>query len=146
MNVKGQGAPEVEHAYARARDLCQSIGDAPSLFPVLFGLWYFYLVRADITTARELAEQLLTLADQADDQAFVLAAHRALGQNLCFLGELEPAHDHLQRALDLYDHDLHSGLSLHYGQDLAVICCSWEAIALWLLGYPDQALQITARS
>ncbi len=143
MNVKGQGAPEVEHAYARARDLCQSIGDAPSLFPVLFGLWYFYLVRADLTTARELAKQLLTLADQANDQAFVLAAHRALGQNLCFMGELEPAHDHLQRALALYDHDLHSGLSLHYGQDLAVICCSWEALALWLLGYPDQALQFS---
>ena len=31
MAVKGQAAPEVEHAYARARELCQQLGETPSL-------------------------------------------------------------------------------------------------------------------
>jgi predicted ATPase len=38
MATKGQGAPEVGQAYARARELCRQVGEAPQLFPVLFGL------------------------------------------------------------------------------------------------------------
>jgi TOMM system kinase/cyclase fusion protein len=141
MNIKGQAAPEVEQTYARARELCRQIGDAPQLFPVLWGLWYSYLVRAELQTARELLPQLLSLAQSAQDSALLLAAHRSLGQNLTFLGELLPARDHLEQALTLYDPQQHRALALRYGQDLKVVCQSWAALVLWLLGYPDQALQ-----
>jgi predicted ATPase len=43
MMVKGYAAPEVLHAYARARALCQQVGETPQLFQVLRGLWIFYL-------------------------------------------------------------------------------------------------------
>jgi TOMM system kinase/cyclase fusion protein len=141
MNIKGQAAPEVERTYARARELCRQIGDAPQLFPVMWGLWYFYLVRAELQTARELLPQLLGLAQSAQDSALLLAAHRSLGQNLTFLGELLPARTHLEQAMALYDPQQHRALALLYGQDLMVVCQSWAALALWLLGYPDQALQ-----
>jgi TOMM system kinase/cyclase fusion protein len=141
MNIKGQAAPEVEQTYARARELCRQIGDAPQLFPVLWGLWYFYLVRAELQTARELLPQLLSLAQSAQDSALLLAAHRSLGQNLTFLGELLPARAHLEQAMALYDPQQHRALALQYGQDLKVVCQSWATLALWLLGYPDQALQ-----
>ena len=39
MATKGYAAPEVEQAYARARELCQQVGETPQLFPVLWGLW-----------------------------------------------------------------------------------------------------------
>ena len=42
MATKGYAAPEVEHAYTRARELCQQVGETPQLFPVLWGLWVFY--------------------------------------------------------------------------------------------------------
>jgi predicted ATPase len=45
MVTKGFAAPEVEHAYARARELCRQVGDTPELFTVLWGLWYFYFAR-----------------------------------------------------------------------------------------------------
>jgi predicted ATPase len=44
MAIRGNAAPEVGHAYARARELCQQVGETPELFPVLFGLWRFYYV------------------------------------------------------------------------------------------------------
>ena len=59
MATKGYAAPEVEQAYARARELCQQVGETSQLFPVLLGLWAFYFVRAELQTARELGEQLL---------------------------------------------------------------------------------------
>ena len=49
MATKGYAAPEVEKAYTRARELCQQVGETPQLFPVLRGLWVFYLVRAEFT-------------------------------------------------------------------------------------------------
>ena len=45
---KGFAAPEVEQAYARARELCQQVGDTPQLFPVLRGLWVFYIVAGGV--------------------------------------------------------------------------------------------------
>ena len=47
--TKGNAAPEVEHAYARARELCAQLGDTPQLFPVLRGLMQYYLNRGDVT-------------------------------------------------------------------------------------------------
>src|SRR5262249_61511899 len=60
--TKGYAAPEVGKAYTRARELCQQIGDTPQLFPVLYGLAVFHIVRAELVTTRELGEQLLNLA------------------------------------------------------------------------------------
>ena len=47
MATKGNAAPEVERAYARARALCAQLGDTPQLFPVLRGLMQYYLNRGD---------------------------------------------------------------------------------------------------
>jgi predicted ATPase len=80
--AKGMAAPEVERAYARARDLCKRVGDTPRLFSVLFGLWWFYEVRADMRPAHELAEQLLEIAQGLNDAALLVQAHRAMGQTL----------------------------------------------------------------
>src|SRR5262245_48031046 len=52
--TKGWAAPELGKAYSRARDLCRRIGEAPELFPVLFGLFTFHLVRGEHRTSHEL--------------------------------------------------------------------------------------------
>ena len=61
MATKGYTAPEVEKVYTRALELCRQMGDPPQLFPVLVGLWRFYLSRAENKTALELGEQCLRL-------------------------------------------------------------------------------------
>src|SRR5262249_54620023 len=76
--VQGYAAPEVERTYARAHALCEQLKEAPSLFAVLRGLWAFYEVSCEVIKARELAERLFTLAQQAQDTAQLLQAHQAL--------------------------------------------------------------------
>ncbi len=98
MVMSGYGAPEVERTYARARALCQQVGDAPQLFSVLWGLWYLYLGRAQWQAAYELAEQLLGLAERVQDSSLLLLAHRVVGQTLSFRGEPAVARTHLDRA------------------------------------------------
>jgi adenylate cyclase len=56
-------------------------------------------------------------------------------------GELASARDHLEKMLDFYDLQQHRSLLFTYGQDPGVSCLAWSSWALWLLGYPDQALK-----
>jgi predicted ATPase len=141
LATRGYAAPEVEQTYARARVLCQQVGETPQLFQALWGLWYFYLVRAELQTARDLGEQLLNWAQRVQAPGLLLLAHRMLGQTLSFLGEFSTAQGHLEQGMTLYDPEQHRSLASLYGQDQGVICRSWAALALWCLGYPDQALQ-----
>jgi predicted ATPase len=143
MAVRGQSSPDTESAYARARQLCQQVGETPQLFPVLCGLFRFHMVRSELQTTRELAEQLLSLAQRAQDPAFLLEAHRVMGQTMYWLGEMAPARAHLEQAIALYDPQQHRSHAFQYGQDPGVLCRGFAAMPIWMLGYPDQALQST---
>jgi predicted ATPase len=136
----------VAQAYTRARELCQQMGETPDVFPVLRGLWVFHEARAELQVARELAEQLLVLAQRHHDPIHLLEAHRALGNTLFWLGEFAPARVYLEHAIALYDVQQHRLLAFLYGTDPAVICLSYAAWVLWLLGYPDQARRRSAEA
>jgi len=51
--------------------------------------------------------------------------------------------EQMRQGLALYHPQQHRALAFVYGQDIGVVCQQWSAWALWLLGYPDQALQMT---
>jgi predicted ATPase len=139
--TKGYAAPEVERVYARARELCQQLGETPQLFRVLWGLLSFYAVRADLRTANELGMQMLRLAQRVEHSAFLVEAHRAVGATLFWLGQLTEARAHLEQMIPLYNPQQHRSHAFLYGQDPAVSGRCYAALALWNLGYPDQALQ-----
>jgi predicted ATPase len=137
--TKGYAAPEVAKAYTRAWELCRQIGETPELFRVLRGLRTFYLTRGEFHKARELGEQLLTLAQSQKDPALLLSAYDTLGIILFHLGELAPARAHLEQGIALYDPQKHR--SHAFVQDPGVVCLAYMAFILWFLGYPDQALK-----
>jgi class 3 adenylate cyclase/predicted ATPase len=139
--TKGQASPEVLQAYARARALCPQAEETPQLFQVLRGLWYFYLIRVELQTARELGEQLLTLAQHIGDPALLLEAHYALGNTVNYLGEFTAARTHFAQGIALYDPQQHRSHAVRYGQDPGVVCRAYAGMTLWCLGYPDQALR-----
>lgn len=137
--LKGYAAAEVETTCSRARDLCAQIGETPEAFPALLGLFAFYAVRAELGTAQTLAEQALKIAVQSHDRTLLLAAHTSIGIPLFWSGELSSARKHWEDALALYEphHD-----RLYFGiQDFGVTSLCYVAMALWMLGYPDQAAQ-----
>ena len=117
------------------------MGETPQLFPILWGLWYFYTLRAEFHTARELEAQCLTLAQHVHDPALLLQAHFMPGTTSLHLGELVAAHTSLERAIALYDPQQHRAQAWLYGEETGVIARAYIGRPLWLLGYPDQALQ-----
>jgi predicted ATPase/DNA-binding XRE family transcriptional regulator len=138
--TSGYAAPEVEAAFARARELAQYMEKTPELFPALFGLWRFYLTGAKHQTGRELAEQCLALAEYLQEPALLLQAYHALSFSLCCLGELVPARHYLEQGIALYNPEQYHALAFSYGTDPGVHSLSLLTFQLWLLGYSDQAL------
>jgi len=138
--TEGWGTPRMGHAYARAQELCQHVGDTKQLTSVLLGLWAFYLARAEPRTAHELGEQLLCLAESAQDATLLLEAHLALGNPLVWLGEFASAHVHLEQGMALSNPQHHRSHVFLYGHDPGVWYRFFVAWALWHLGYPDQIL------
>ncbi|MGE0825588.1 MAG: adenylate/guanylate cyclase domain-containing protein [Candidatus Binatia bacterium] len=138
MATKGFGVPELEQVYARARELCRQIGETPLLFRVLGGLWTFHTARAEHKTACELGEQLLTVAQSAQDQSLLLRAHTMLGPSLFFLGDFSSAREQVEQGIALYGSQQYRSRAL---VDPGVICLVYISWNLWYLGYPNQALE-----
>ena len=141
LATRGYAAPEVGHAITRARKLCQQIGETPQLFPVLFVLCGFYGIAGDYRSARELAEQMLNLAEHAEDPLHIAMANLQLGYLLLHMGEPTQARACLEHMVRFYNPEQHSSLAFIYGSDLGVYALGWTAWALLFLGYPDQALK-----
>jgi predicted ATPase len=141
--TKGWASSEVERTYAQAQALCRQVGETPQLFPVLYGLWVVHYTRAKLPAAQELAGQLLCLAESRRDAALLMEAHHALGNTLLRRGELAAARGHLEQGIALYDPRQYRSHTFLYGLDDGVAGLGYTAWVLWLLGYPDQALQKT---
>ena len=155
--TKGYASPEVEAAYTRARELLETLekreetyveDESDTLFdrikdlrfPVLFGLWLSHLVRGRLLSARELGEACLAIAKQAENQAFEVEAHRALGATLYYLSEFKSALAHLEAGIERYQPQHHPVPAfLHYVAEPGMTLLAYSSPLLWCIGYPNQA-------
>jgi class 3 adenylate cyclase/predicted ATPase len=136
----GFAAPATGEAYRRAIELCEELGDARELFPVLYGLGLYYLYAAELSEARAVAERLLSLAETDDDRGLSFFAHRAAGVSALPAGDFAGARSHLERALELYDPGEHRSPAFVYAFDPRVVCLDYLARTLLPLGFPRRAL------
>jgi predicted ATPase len=140
MTIKGYGAPEAVQAFEQAHRLVNQTEDSNQLFPLLYGKWVTHQIKAEYQAAREVAGQFLDLAKQQPDTGMLMMGHRILGFSLGFLDELQSSRNCYERALALYDPQAHESLTFRFGQNPIVAIHGPLAWYLWLLGYPDQAL------
>jgi predicted ATPase len=147
MHIKGQTAPETKAALERARLLMQHaealgepVEDPLLIFSVLHGFFTANYTAFDGDALRDLAAQILALAEKQGITAPMMIGHRVTGNSLLATGSIPEAREHLDRALALYDPAEHRRLATRFGQDhrMAILC--HRALALWMLGYPKAAL------
>jgi predicted ATPase len=136
--AQGFGSPEAARAYARAREICDQVGEPSQRFMALGGLFTFYRNRTEIHTAYALAEQLQGLALSAQSEVFYVWADLCLGMVCHDRGDLTAARPLLEQGIARYDPHTQRFPAV---QDPGVLLLSQLAQVLWLLGYPAQALQ-----
>jgi predicted ATPase len=138
--AKGFGAEETMFALNRALKLCDKLDDSPQVFPVLNGLVGAHLMRGEIEIARELAQDLLKLAQNRNDRTALLMGHRVLGMSLFVLGELDAAKRELQSAIALYDPEQHAPLALVFSQDFKATAHAYLGLTTVLMGEIESGL------
>ncbi len=138
--ARGFADPRVGHAYARAWELCQCLGDKARLPLVLRGRQVFHRIRGELGKARDFGEQLLALAEQQQDAALLVGSCQALGQDLFQMGHLIAARRTVEQGISLFDPEQHRLRNWPGGQP-GEQCYLYSAFVLWMLGYPDQALR-----
>ena len=137
--TKGYAAPEVENAYRRAYELCQTVGAGEDLFPVLWGFYAFSVVRSEFSEALDAATQMLDLADSLKYVSMQVEANQALGLINYFLGQPKISKIHFDKVikLDVKDRDL--SFIFKSGQDASVSTLVIAGLAYWILGDTKKA-------
>jgi predicted ATPase len=114
--------------------------------PAVFGLWTWNFLRAALVEAQALAEHLVNTAEHVDDSVYKVLAHEALGFTLFANGKFAAAHAALERSIGMCEDSKAAAYLDLSAQDPRVHVRLYDGMALWLLGYPDQALRICAEA
>ena len=121
----------------------EALGEPPEdpllLFSVLWGFWVATLAAFNGDVLRELASELLTIAEKQGASVPLMIAHRSTGICLLHTGDIAQCRPHFDRAIALYDPVEHRPLAPRFGGDIGVTILSFRSLALWLLGYPVSA-------
>jgi class 3 adenylate cyclase/predicted ATPase len=148
MHTKGHAAPETKASLDQARSLierAESLGESPAdpllMFSVLYGLWAANYIAFKGSLARELSAQFLALAEKQRASLPAVVGHRIMGTSLMFTGNIAEGLTHYDQAITLYDPEQHHLLAMRFGQDARVTTLSYRSFALWILGYPQAAIE-----
>ena len=140
---RGYAAPEVGPILRRARELCQQIGDPQQLFGIMLGMWEWHLVRGDLRSCVGLAADGMELAERLNDPGVMMEALFMPGATMFYRAQFADARAHYEQAQIVYeDRERTKFWTAYSGHDAGVTHRCYQALVLWHLGYPDQALQV----
>ncbi len=137
INLSGSGASDVQELYRRGIALSGGLPRSPEHFPIHWGWWY---IAPDFTVMRDRADRLLEFSTSVGSDELELQAHHCQWATLLMLGELRDCRVHIDKGLELYeaaDYRLHR--TLYGGHDPKVCALGAKALALWLMGFPQEA-------
>src|SRR5262252_2345514 len=113
------------------------LGCPPGFLQIPFGQSRHHVYRGELDLALRLDEDLLRLSRQRKDSVL---GHWSLGRNLMFVGRFASSRSHLEETLALYDPISHRSLVDQAGIHPHVNAQAFLGIALFCLGFPDQAV------
>ena len=138
--VKGQATPEMGNAFARARALWEQLGSPSQFLHIPYGQSRHHAFRGEFDLAQRLDEDLLRLSRQCNDSAGIVLGHGCSGRDLLLAGRFASSRSHFEEVLALYDPISHGSLVHQTGSHPGPVSQGYLGIALFCLGFPDQAL------
>jgi tetratricopeptide (TPR) repeat protein len=138
--IKGLQSPEAEKVYGHAQGIAKSLGDETGTFKATWGLWISGNVGRKLQEASRLAEELVQIAQQANDSDLLLEAFHCRWSTAQFRGDVISSLADAEKGAELYDPDRHHWMAAVFGgHDPGVCAHAVRANALCLLGNLDEA-------
>jgi class 3 adenylate cyclase/tetratricopeptide (TPR) repeat protein len=138
----GPAASKALTTFARARELCERLGEPPEYLQVMFWLATASVVRGELPQALEAIAGLPSAAQARGNQPAVLNGIRGQAMILMFMGRIVEARDALERAVEAFSASEESDrmAARAAGQDAGVSMLVLMAWVLWILGQVDEAV------
>lgn len=147
MVLLGPGSAEFGAVQERAYGLSQALPNQPRLFPTSYGWCLFNWGRAQLDTAKQLVDGLLSAAaQQPGDAEAVMAANNMAGMVQFHRGHPEMARTHLATSTALYEPQRDAALYPVYMMDFGVFGRFYLALATHVLGDAESARRIAAEA
>ena len=141
MPTRGFGNPDVAAAFTRAAEISTRVDDVRGLFIALRGKGQYHMISGDLRTARDDADRILGLAEDAGNNDFLIEAHHLGWSTLCFTGDFQAAQRHAKEGISRYERERDHHLTYTYsGHDPGMCARAFGSLSLGQLGYPEQAL------
>jgi class 3 adenylate cyclase/tetratricopeptide (TPR) repeat protein len=140
--TQGPAASEAVATFARARELCERLGEPPEYLQVMFWLATVSVVRGELPQALEAVAALLGAAEERDDGPALINATRGRAMILFFLGRIVEAREAVERAVEIFSvsQEADRMAARAAGQDAGVAMLALMSWVLWVLGYVDGAV------
>ena len=140
---RGWPASEVNMNATAILELAKNEGTPESLLVGLYGVWISTLTQGRVADALGWAERLLAEGDRVGGIDLRILGHTAAMISHLYLGQLLAAREHGHRGVALYDPQRADRWMQLTGHDTRTVFLGWSAHWTWMLGYPDQAVQMS---
>jgi adenylate cyclase len=124
---------------ARARELCDRIGDRRTLGYIQSHQARSHIAAAEFEAVWSLRDQRLELAESLGDPVLLAETHDELGEVAMHRGDLESARQEYERCLEAAEDADPSEIHAMYGYDPAVLASGFAGWTAWEQGLPDEA-------
>jgi predicted ATPase len=141
---KGGAAQEAWDSLHPALELANSLRSSDALVPILWGLFRHVLQRGRVAESLRWVTQLMNAAETYGDPDLLMAGHHAAVLANFWLGDPIKVREHADRVLALYSEERHGHLVGILNTDPKTQSLSYSALSTWMLGYPEQAMKISA--
>jgi class 3 adenylate cyclase len=141
--IRGWAAPEVGTLLAPAVPLARAHHASDRMLPVLHGLWVHHMSAAQHQVALGWAEEQLAAARETGDEVLELNGHRSLMTSHFWLGDLPASLEHGDHIRSRYDAERHHHIAELTNADPYTAEGSYRCQALWILGRPDLAREVS---
>lgn len=138
--TEGYAAPDVGSVYRKARELCDRLETTTEMSQVLWGLWTFHTLKAELSTALNIAGEFLHLAERVVHSDLAMRGHWAMEITYTHQGNFHLALQHFEQALALYDPEQHRHHTIVDALNPGVAMRCFAAWCAWFIGQPDRGL------
>jgi class 3 adenylate cyclase len=144
LALRGWASPELGACYARAMELCKSLGKNTRMFSSIRGMWTNHMVAARLAEALLFAQELYAMATASSDEDFLLEAHGALCDTYFWMGRPVESRENARIGFETYDVERHHQThSIDYGEDPATMFYTYSALSLYLTGRTAESFEFT---
>jgi tetratricopeptide (TPR) repeat protein len=143
LRWRGWASPEVRVNATAILQLTQRQSRPQSLLVGLWGMWINTITQGRIAESPHWAGRLLTEGNLSRNIDLQILGHRASLSSHFYLGELNKVLAQRDKVLALYDLRRAARWRELTGNDVRTAVDNFSSQALWMLGYPDQASQMS---